>query len=219
MRSIRVVSTLLIASLGLAGCSTVNPYTGEQQTAKATTGTAIGAAAGALVGVLSSSKHDRGKGALIGAAAGAAVGGGVGYYMDQQEAKLRQQMQGTGVSVTRQGDQILLNMPNSITFDSSSSQLKPAGANALTGVAQVLKEYPETQVNVVGHTDSTGGREMNMRLSQQRAESVGSALILQGVAQGRISMAGVGPDQPVASNETVEGRAQNRRVTLTLSAQ
>lgn len=219
MSSIRVVTSLLIASLGLAGCSTVNPYTGEQQTAKATTGTAIGAAAGALVGVLSSSKHDRGKGALIGAAAGAAVGGGVGYYMDQQEAKLRQQMQGTGVSVTRQGDQILLNMPNSITFDSSSSQLKPAGANALTGVAQVLKEYQDTRVNVVGHTDSTGGREMNMRLSQQRAESVGSALILQGVAQGRISMAGVGPDQPVASNETVEGRAQNRRVTLTLSAQ
>ncbi|MCD8547901.1 MAG: OmpA family lipoprotein [Aeromonadaceae bacterium] len=219
MSSIRVVTSLLIASLGLAGCSTVNPYTGEQQTAKATTGTAIGAAAGALVGVLSSSKHDRGKGALIGAAAGAAVGGGVGYYMDQQEAKLRQQMQGTGVSVTRQGDQILLNMPNSITFDSNSSQLKPAGANALTGVAQVLKEYQDTRVNVVGHTDSTGGREMNMRLSQQRAESVGSALILQGVAQGRISMAGVGPDQPVASNETVEGRAQNRRVTLTLSAQ
>jgi len=219
MSSIRVVTSLLIASLGLAGCSTVNPYTGEQQTAKATTGTAIGAAAGALVGVLSSSKHDRGKGALIGAAAGAAVGGGVGYYMDQQEAKLRQQMQGTGVSVTRQGDQILLNMPNNITFDSSSSQLKPAGANALTGVAQVLKEYQDTRVNVVGHTDSTGGREMNMRLSQQRAESVGSALILQGVAQGRISMAGVGPDQPVASNETVEGRAQNRRVTLTLSAQ
>ena len=131
------------------------------------------------MGVLSSSKHDRGKGALIGAAAGAAVGGGVGYYMDQQEAKLRQQMQGTGVSVTRQGDQILLNMPNSITFDSSSSQLKPAGANALTGVAQVLKEYQETRINVVGHTDSTGGREMNLRLSQQRAESVGSALILQ----------------------------------------
>ncbi|WP_409421447.1 OmpA family lipoprotein [Pseudaeromonas sp. ZJS20] len=219
MRSIPVVSSLLIASLGLAGCTTVNPYSGEQQTAKASTGTAIGAAAGALVGVLSSSKHDRGKGALIGAAAGAAVGGGVGYYMDQQEAKLRQQMQGTGVSVTRQGDQILLNMPNSITFDSSSSQLKPAGANALTGVAQVLKEYQETRINVVGHTDSTGGREMNLRLSQQRAESVGSALILQGVAQGRISMAGVGPDQPVASNDTVEGRAQNRRVTLTLSAQ
>lgn len=219
MRSIPVVSTLLIASLGLAGCTTVNPYTGEQQTAKASTGTAIGAAAGALVGVLSSSKHDRGKGALIGAAAGAAVGGGVGYYMDQQEAKLRQQMQGTGVSVTRQGDQILLNMPNSITFDSNASQLKPAGANALTGVAQVLREYQDTRVNVVGHTDSTGGRELNMRLSQQRAESVGSALILQGVAQGRISMVGVGPDQPVASNDTVEGRAQNRRVTLTLSAQ
>lgn len=217
MSSIRVISTLLAGSLMLAGCSTVNPYTGESQTAKATTGSAIGAATGALVGVLSSSKHDRGKGALIGAAAGAAVGGGVGYYMDQQEAKLRQKMQGTGVSVTRQGDQIVLNMPNSITFDSNASQIKPAGANALTGVAQVLKEYENTGIQVVGHTDSTGGRELNMRLSQQRAESVGSALILQGIEQGRISMVGVGPDQPVASNANPEGRAQNRRVTLTLS--
>lgn len=115
-----------------------------------------GSLVGAGIGALSSSKKDRGKGALIGAAAGAALGGGVGYYMDVQEAKLRDKMRGTGVSVTRSGDNIILNMPNNVTFDSSSATLKPAGANTLTGVAMVLKEYPKTAVNVIGYTDSTG---------------------------------------------------------------
>lgn len=216
LHSKTLVSALLIGALGLTGCTT-NPYTGERQTSNAAKGGAIGAVTGALIGVASSSKGDRGKGALIGAAAGAALGGGAGYYMDVQETKLREKMQGTGVSVTRDGDNIVLNMPNSITFDSNSSQLKPAGANTLTGVAQVLKEYEKTRVNVVGHTDSSGTRALNMRLSQQRAESVGSALILQGIDQGRIGMYGVGPDQPVASNSTEAGKAQNRRVEITLS--
>ena len=208
--------TLLTTSLGITGCSTINPYTGEEQTSSAVKGGALGAATGALVGVLASSKHDRGKGALIGAATGAAVGGGI-YYMDVQEAKLRQKMKGTGVSVTRQGDNIILNMPNSVTFDTNSSQVKAAGANTLSGVAMVLKEYEKTRVNVVGHTDSSGGRDLNMRLSQERADSVGSNLITQGVDASRISMSGVGPDQPVASNSTAAGKAQNRRVTITLS--
>ena len=209
--------TLLTTSLGITGCSTINPYTGEEQTSSAVKGGALGAATGALVGVLASSKHDRGKGALIGAATGAAVGGGIGYYMDVQEAKLRQKMKGTGVSVTRQGDNIILNMPNSVTFDTNSSQVKAAGANTLSGVAMVLKEYEKTRVNVVGHTDSSGGRDLNLRLSQERADSVGSNLITQGVDASRISMSGVGPDQPVASNSTAGGKAQNRRVTITLS--
>jgi len=209
--------TLLTTALGITGCSTINPYTGEEQTSSAVKGGALGAATGALVGVLASSKHDRGKGALIGAATGAAVGGGIGYYMDVQEAKLRQKMKGTGVSVTRQGDNIILNMPNSVTFDTNSSQVKAAGANTLSGVAMVLKEYEKTRVNVVGHTDSSGGRDLNMRLSQERADSVGSNLITQGVDASRISMSGVGPDQPVASNSTAAGKAQNRRVTITLS--
>ena len=209
--------TLLTTSLGITGCSTINPYTGEEQTSSAVKGGALGAATGALVGVLASSKHDRGKGALIGAATGAAVGGGIGYYMDVQEAKLRQKMKGTGVSVTRQGDNIILNMPNSVTFDTNSSQVKAAGANTLSGVAMVLKEYEKTRINVVGHTDSSGSRDLNMRLSQERADSVGSNLITQGVAASRISMSGVGPDQPVASNSTAAGKAQNRRVTITLS--
>lgn len=119
--------------------------------------------------------------------------------------------------MTRQGDNIVLNMPNNVTFDSSSSSLKPAGANTLTGVAMVLKEYPKTAVNVVGHTDSTGSRALNMRLSQQRAESVASALIVQGVAENRLHTQGAGPDSPIATNSTEAGKAQNRRVEITLS--
>ncbi len=217
MKKQTLLLTALCIAIGATACTTINPYSGEEQTSSAVKGGALGAATGALVGVLSSSKHDRGKGALIGAAAGAAVGGGVGYYMDVQEAKLRQKMKGTGVSVTRQGDNIILNMPNSVTFDTNSSQVKAAGANSLSGVAMVLKEYDKTRINIIGHTDSSGGRELNMRLSQQRADSVGSNLITQGVDASRISMSGVGPDQPVASNSTAEGKAQNRRVTLTLS--
>ena len=209
--------TLLTTSLGITGCSTINPYTGEEQTSSAVKGGPLGAPTGALVGVLASSKHDRGKGALIGAATGAAVGGGIGYYMDVQEAKLRQKMKGTGVSVTRQGDNIILNMPNSVTLDTNSSQVKAAGANTLSGVAMVLKEYEKTRVNVVGHTDSSGGRDLNMRLSQERADSVGSNLITQGVDASPTSKSGGGPAQPVASNSTPAGKAQNRRVTITLS--
>ncbi|NYV44433.1 OmpA family lipoprotein [Cronobacter sakazakii] len=210
------VSAMVSGALALSGCTT-NPYTGEREAGKSGIGAGIGSLVGAGVGVLSSSKKDRGKGALIGAAAGAALGGGVGYYMDVQEAKLRQKMQGTGVSVTRSGDNIILNMPNNVTFDSSQANLKPAGANTLTGVAMVLKEYPKTAVNVVGYTDSTGGQALNMKLSQQRAESVASALITQGVAANRIRTSGMGPANPVASNSTEEGKAQNRRVEITLS--
>lgn len=210
------IAGAVCAALLLSGCTT-NPYTGESEAGKSGVGAGLGALVGAGVGVLSSSKHDRGKGALIGAAAGAALGGGAGYYMDVQESKLRDKMRGTGVSVTRQGDNIVLNMPNNVTFDSSSSTLKPAGANTLTGVAMVLKEYPKTTVNVVGYTDSTGSQDLNMRLSQQRADSVASSLIVQGVEASRVRTQGMGPANPIASNSTTEGKAQNRRVEITLS--
>ncbi|QKJ85032.1 OmpA family lipoprotein [Paramixta manurensis] len=215
-KSVIALSLLLSGTMVLSGCTT-NPYTGESEAGKSGIGAGLGALVGAGVGVLSSSKKDRGKGALIGAASGAALGGGAGYYMDVQEAKLRDKMKGTGVSVTRNGDNIILNMPNNVTFDSNSSTLKPAGANTLTGVAMVLKEYPKTAVNVIGYTDSTGTRELNMRLSQQRADGVGSALITQGVAANRIRTSGAGPDNPIATNTTEAGKAQNRRVEITLS--
>ncbi|ELY4517873.1 OmpA family lipoprotein [Cronobacter muytjensii] len=215
-KRIMFVAAIVSGALVISGCTT-NPYTGEREAGKSGIGAGLGSLVGAGVGALSSSKKDRGKGALIGAAAGAALGGGVEYYMDVQEAKLREKMQGTGVSVTRSGDNIILNMPNNVTFDSSQANLKPAGANTLTGVAMVLKEYPKTAVNVVGYTDSTGGQALNMKLSQQRAESVASALITQGVTANRIRTSGMGPANPVASNSTEEGKAQNRRVEITLS--
>ncbi|EBH9037240.1 TPA: OmpA family lipoprotein [Salmonella enterica] len=220
-----VIAAIVSGALAVSGCTT-NPYTGEREAGKSGIGAGIGSLVGAGIGALSSSKKDRGKGALIGAAAGAALGGGVGYYMDVQEAKLRDKMRGTGVSVTRSGDNIILNMPNdniilnmpnNVTFDSSSATLKPAGANTLTGVAMVLKEYPKTAVNVVGYTDSTGSHDLNMRLSQQRADSVASSLITQGVDASRIRTSGMGPANPIASNSTPEGKAQNRRVEITLS--
>lgn len=189
-----VIAAIVSGALAVSGCTT-NPYTGEREAGKSGIGAGIGSLVGAGIGALSSSKKDRGKGALIGAAAGAALGGGVGYYMDVQEAKLRDKMRGTGVSVT----------------------LKPAGANTLTGVAMVLKEYPKTAVNVVGYTDSTGSHDLNMRLSQQRADSVASSLITQGVDASRIRTSGMGPANPIASNSTAEGKAQNRRVEITLS--
>ena len=210
------IAAIVSGALAISGCTT-NPYTGEREVGKSGIGAGIGSLVGAGVGALSSSKKDRGKGALIGAAAGAALGGGVGYYMDVQEAKLRQKMQGTGVSVTRNGDNIVLNMPNNVTFDSSSATLKPAGANTLTGVAMVLKEYEKTAVNVVVYTDSTGSQQLNMKLSQQRADSVASSLITQGVAAARVRTTGMGPANPIASNNTEEGKAQNRRVEITLS--
>ncbi|MFT2929817.1 OmpA family lipoprotein [Enterobacter sp. HK-058-C-ECC] len=211
-KRVLVIAALVSGALAVSGCTT-NPYTGEREAGKSGIGAGIGSLVGAGVGALSSSKKDRGKGALI----GAALGGGVGYYMDVQEAKLRDKMKGTGVSVTRSGDNIILNMPNNVTFDSSSATLKPAGANTLTGVAMVLKEYNKTAVNVMGYTDSTGSQDLNMRLSQQRADAVASSLITQGVEANRIRTSGMGPANPIASNSTAEGKAQNRRVEITLS--
>ncbi|MDV2856641.1 OmpA family lipoprotein [Oceanimonas smirnovii] len=204
------------AALALSACTT-NPYTGERQTSNAAIGSGIGALAGAVIGGASASSSDRKKGILIGAASGAALGGGVGYYMDVQEAKLRDRMQGTGVSVTRNGDQIILNMPSNVTFAVDSAELSPSFYNTLSGVAMVLKEYDKTWVNVVGHTDNTGSASYNQSLSERRAATVGQFLISQGAAANRFNIRGAGLNQPIASNATEQGRAQNRRVEITLS--
>ncbi|PSW11668.1 glycine zipper 2TM domain-containing protein [Photobacterium sanctipauli] len=199
------------------GCSTTNPYTGEEQTAKATSGALIGAVTGAAIGVASSSKSDRGKGALIGAASGAALGGGIGYYMDVQEAELRKQLQSTGISVTRDGDNIVLNMPNEITFGVDQTDLSTRAKKALYNVAIVAKEYDKTMLNVYGFTDSTGSESYNLRLSQVRASEVTNQLVRDGVAGNRIITKGMGEAHPIASNSSEQGRAENRRVEIVLS--
>ena len=208
---------LCSVTLMLSGCQTTNPYSNEGQTAKATGGAIIGALAGAAIGVASSSKSDRGKGALIGAASGAALGGGAGYYMDVQEAKLRQQLQSTGVSVSRSGDNIVLNMPNAVTFAVDQTYLSQGAKDVLNSVALVAKEYSKTQLNIFGFTDSTGAAAYNLRLSQVRASEVGSYLINQNIAPNRVKSEGLGEARPIASNSNKTGQAQNRRVEIVLS--
>ncbi|MCG9721263.1 OmpA family protein [Shewanella sp. Isolate7] len=214
----KLVAAILAGStLFISACQTTNPYTNETQNAKATNGAIIGAIAGAAIGVASSSKSDRGKGALIGAASGAAVGGGIGYYMDVQEAELRKQLQSTGVSVTRNGDNIILNMPNEVTFGVDQSVLSSRAKNVLDSVALVAKEYDETMLNIMGFTDSSGSESYNLRLSQVRAAKVANYLMSREIENQRISSIGMGESRPIADNSTQQGRAQNRRVEIVLS--
>jgi outer membrane protein OmpA-like peptidoglycan-associated protein len=208
------VAVVAAALIAVAACETVNPYTRETQTSKAAKGAGIGAAAGAVVGLLT--KGDKLQNALIGAGVGALAGGGVGYYMDVQEAKLRQRLEGTGVSVTRMGDNITLNMPSNITFALNSSDLNAQFFNALDGVSMVLKEYDKTVVEVAGHTDSSGSDQYNQSLSERRAQAVAGYLSSHGVKTQRLITIGAGEGHPVASNDTEQGRSANRRVELTI---
>jgi outer membrane protein OmpA-like peptidoglycan-associated protein len=210
------LTTSIVASTVLSGCMTTDPYTGEKEMTKSTTGATFGAIAGALLGAATSTKKDRGKAVLLGAGIGAIAGGGVGAYMDKQESKLRQQLRGSGVSVTRDGDNIILNMPSNITFDFNSAQLKPQFENTLNSVTLVLNEYRSTLITINGYTDSVGSEQYNQELSQRRAIAVAQYLAQKGVAQQRLAAIGYGEAFPIASNATDEGRAQNRRVELTL---
>lgn len=213
-RFVRFFSVTTLVMFAAAACTTVNPYTRETQTSKAVKGAGIGAAAGAVAGLLT--KGDKLENALIGAGVGAIAGGGVGYYMDVQEAKLRQRLEGTGVSVTRVGDNITLNMPSSITFALNSADLNSQFFSALEGVGVVLKEYNKTVVEIAGHTDSSGSDEYNRTLSQRRAQAVAGYLTSQGVKSERLMTVGAGESHPIASNDTEQGRAANRRVELTI---
>ena len=212
-RFVKVAVTAAVL-ISVAACTTVNPYTREEQTSKAAKGAGIGAAAGAVVGLLT--KGDKLQNALIGAGVGALAGGGVGYYMDVQEKKLRDRMAGTGVTVTRMGDNITLNMPSNITFALNSADLNQQFFNALDGVSMVLKEYDKTVIEVAGHTDSSGSDQYNQALSERRAQAVAGYLGSHGVKTQRLITIGAGEAHPVASNDTEQGRSQNRRVELTI---
>src|SRR5262245_6315862 len=201
----------------LAACTT-DPFTGESKlsnTAKgAMIGTAIGAAGGAAIGALSGRKAA--KGALIGAGVGALSGTAVGAYMDVQESKLRQELAGTGRTVTRDGDNRSLNRPGNVTFGTNQSAILPSFYPVLNSVGLVLKEYPKTIIEVMGHTDSTGSDSLNNALSNDRAASVASYLGAQGIDQRRLLSQGFGKRNPIADNSTAEGRQANRRVELRL---
>jgi outer membrane protein OmpA-like peptidoglycan-associated protein len=212
-----MVLVMLVAAGTLAGCETLDPYTQEPKTSNAAKGAMIGAAAGAVVGLISGDDAvERRQHAMIGAGVGALAGGAIGHYQDKQEAELRAELQGTGVSVTRIGDNITLNMPGNVTFATNSSDLSPAFFDVLTSVSKVLKEYDQTVVEVAGHTDSTGTDEYNQALSERRASSVAQFLQTQGVISQRLITVGVGETRPVADNGTADGRQANRRVEITM---
>lgn len=217
LRRTAIIVSAALASLALGGCQTLDAYTQQPKTSSAAKGAAIGAAAGAVVGLVSGDDAvERRQRALILAGVGALAGGAVGHYMDRQEAKLRAELQGTGVSVTRIGDNITLNMPGNVTFRTDSADLSPAFFDVLSSVAKVMKEYDKTVVEVAGHTDSTGSDAYNQGLSERRAASVAQYLTSQGIDQQRLITVGMGESMPVADNATAEGRQANRRVEITM---
>lgn len=215
------VKTALAVALAAgiaAGCQTTDPYTGEKTTTKSTYGALIGAGAGAAIGMISGrDAKQRRQRALIGAGVGGLAGAAIGDYMDRQEDELRRVMRDSGVTVTRRGDDIILNMPGNVTFRTASADLNAQFFKVLDGVAQVAKKYDKTIIEVAGHTDSVGGPDYNRQLSQRRATSVADYLASRGVSSARIMTAAGGEDHPIASNATEDGRAANRRVEVTLA--
>ncbi|TWI12703.1 outer membrane protein OmpA-like peptidoglycan-associated protein [Lysobacter ruishenii] len=223
--SLKIALAAALSTAMLAGCATTGGGTygsassstqqdGMSQTKK---GALIGAAVGAVAGLLSGDDAtERRQRALVGAGVGGLTGGAIGNYQDRQERALREKMAGTGVEVVRQGDNITLNMPSNITFGFDRADLQPQFYPVLNDVAATLTEYNQTIVEVAGHTDSVGTDSYNQQLSERRAASVGNYLMSKGVMRDRFILVGAGETRPVASNDTESGRAQNRRVEITL---
>lgn len=216
-KSIKLMIAVAGLTTVLGGCTTLDPYTQESKTSNATKGAIIGAVSGAVVGLISGDDSvERRRRALIGAGVGALAGGAVGYYMDRQEAKLRAELEGTGVSVTRIGDNITLNMPGHVTFATNSSELSPQFFDVLTSVSKVLTEFDKTIVEVAGHTDSDGSIEYNQGLSERRAQAVAQYFRSQNIMDQRLITIGQGESMPVADNSTAAGKQANRRVEITM---
>jgi outer membrane protein OmpA-like peptidoglycan-associated protein len=209
---IKYISEICLVVI-LAGCTTLNPETGEREPNRTGTGATVGAASGALIGFIIG---DDVKSAIIGAGIGGLTGAAVGHYMDEQERKLREDLDGTGVVVTRAGDNIQLKMPSSITFDSGMAVIKPEFHRVLDDIGDTLVKYESTVIQVAGHTDSVGSAEYNQQLSINRANSVKDYLVRDGVIPQRLLTTGYGESAPIADNATAEGRQQNRRVEITV---
>ncbi|RZJ45518.1 MAG: OmpA family protein [Brevundimonas sp.] len=217
MRSKLIIAGVSIAALlGAAACTTTDPYSSTPRRNNTGTGVIAGALGGALLGYLTntSNSEEGRKNALIGAGVGALGGAAVGQYMDRQQRALEAELSGTGVGVARQGDNLVLRMPSDVTFATNQSSIDSRFLATLDDVARVLQQYDQSLVDVVGHTDSSGGDAINQPLSERRASSVASYLIDRGVLRERLYVAGVSSRNPIADNGTPQGRAQNRRVEI-----
>ncbi|ATX75209.1 MAG: OmpA family protein [Reinekea forsetii] len=210
---------LALSGALISGCTTMDAFTGENQISGTSKGALAGGLLGAVIGAATAPKADRAKRALIGAGIGGVAGGGVGFYMDNQEKQLREELVGTGVQVRRtEAGQIDLIMPGNITFDVSSAAVQASFKPTLASVARVLSEYDDTLVTISGHTDSSGSNEYNQLLSEQRASAVANIILESGIVFERVAAVGYGENQPIADNGTANGRAENRRVEITLDA-
>jgi outer membrane protein OmpA-like peptidoglycan-associated protein len=228
--SLKTVLSLAVMGALLAGCQSTGGYssappndpnyeneTEEQRMSRTQRNALIGAGVGVVAGLLSGGDAtERRQRALVGAGVGALAGGAIGRYQDNQERALREQMAGTGVNVVREGDNITLDMPAAITFGFDSYALRPESFGVLDRVAETLREYDQTIIEVAGHTDSVGTQSYNQRLSEQRAQSVATFLGSRGINSQRMIVTGAGPNYPIASNDTDAGRASNRRVEITI---
>jgi len=213
MRRISMIAGIALSGAALTAACTTDPYTGQRRINNTAVGIIGGALGGYLLGDLVGGRGDRTE-KVLGAGIGAIAGGAVGAYMDRQEADLRRQTAGTGVDVIRQGDDLILRMPSNVTFAFDSSAVQPQFRPTLDQVAQTLVSYNQTYIDVLGHTDSTGSDAYNQALSERRAQSVADYLSMRGVARARMGIRGYGETQPIASNETEDGRSQNRRVEI-----
>lgn len=204
------------AMLGVSACTTMDPYSSQPRRNNTATGALTGAGLGAVLGYLTNtSDGEQGRrNALIGAGVGALGGAAVGRYMDNQQRAMEAELSGSGVGVARQGDTLVLRMPSDVTFATNQSNIEPRFDATLSDVANVLRQYDQSVVDIVGHTDSTGGDAINQPLSERRAVSVADALIRNGVIRERLFVDGRSSRDPVADNGNVQGRAQNRRVEI-----
>ena len=213
------IPLILTVSCGLvlAGCTTGPLVSPDDPNRNAKGGAALGAGIGALAGRLigGDDRGERNRATVAGALVGAATGAAIGNQLDQQEAELREQL-GDETTIRNTGDRLIVTMPQDILFATDSADLRPTLQGDIRTVAQSLNAYPDTTVQVIGHTDNTGSAEYNQRLSERRADAVSGILLSEGVPSGRVQAIGRGEAQPVASNLTPEGRAQNRRVDIVI---
>ncbi len=213
------VALALAGSLALGACTVpasdpnAPPVPAGQNTQQ---GALVGAGVGALAGALSKGDGNRGDAALIGAVIGSAVGAGIGYSLDRQEADLRNQLGNDNVTIVNTGDRLIVSLPQDILFATDSFAIRPDLQTDLRTVASNLRQYPQSTIQVIGHTDSDGDAAYNQRLSERRAGAVRDVLINAGVSSARVRSIGRGESQPVASNLSVDGKAQNRRVEIVI---
>ncbi|MDF1727418.1 MAG: OmpA family protein [Sulfitobacter sp.] len=219
MKTTKVTLAALLAGVMALGACTqpgggilAQPGDPNQKTKN---GALIGAASGAVIGALSKGDGNRADGALVGAVVGAGLGAGVGYSLDRQEAELRRALD-SNVVITNTGDRLIVTLPNNLLFATDSSVVTPTLQGDLRALAQNVQVYQNSTLQIIGHTDSDGDASYNQTLSESRARSVANVLISNGVPGARLNTFGRGESQPVASNLTPEGKAQNRRVEIVI---